>query len=130
MKTTITLPAFSKIKINEVEKKLDVLLKKNLDTIDTLLNNNTSYTWDNLLQPIENINDALHQLWSPVNHLSSVVNSKALRETIQACLPKLSDYHTRISHNEKLFRAMESIRNSGTFLSLTAAQQMIYAISN
>src|SRR3990167_6662955 len=123
MKTTITLPAFSKIKINEVEKKLDVLLKKNLDTIDTLLNNNTSYTWDNLLQPIENINDALHQLWSPVNHLSSVVNSKALRETIQACLPKLSDYHTRISHNEKLFRAMESIRNSGTFLSLTAAQQ-------
>lgn len=117
------LPAFSAIRINEVEKNLDTLLKKNLDTIDALLNQNKIYTWENLLEPLENLNDALQQFWGPVQHLSAVVNSPDLRDVVNACLPKLSDYQTHISHNEKLFHALESIKNSAEFSTLTEAQQ-------
>lgn len=119
----VTLPTFSNININTFEKNLDALLKKNIDTIDSILNQNTVYTWDNLLQPMENMNDALHQLWSPVQHLSAVIDSPALRETVRACLMKLSDYHTHIAHNEKLFHALESIQNGDAFAALSIAQQ-------
>ena len=118
-----TLPAFSQIHINEVEKNLDGLLKNNLKTIDTLLNKHTLYTWENLLHPIENLNDKLHQFWGPIQHLSSVVNAPELRDTLHACLPKLSDYQTHISHNEKLFQAIESIQKSPAFSTLSEAKQ-------
>ena len=117
------LPAFSHIQIATVEKNLDVLLKNNLHTIDTLLNKNTVYTWENLLQPIETLNDQLHQFWGPIQHLSGVVNAPELRDVMHACLPKLSDYHTHITHNEKLFRAIESIQASPAFSSLSEAKQ-------
>ncbi|OGT41090.1 MAG: oligopeptidase A [Gammaproteobacteria bacterium RIFCSPHIGHO2_12_FULL_40_19] len=118
-----TLPAFSQIHINEVEKNLDGLLKNNLKTIDMLLNKHTLYTWENLLHPIENLNDKLHQFWGPIQHLSSVVNAPELRDTLHACLPKLSDYQTHISHNEKLFQAIESIQKSPAFSTLSEAKQ-------
>jgi oligopeptidase A len=48
--------------------------------------------------------------WSPVSHLNGVLNSEALRERYNACLPLLSDYATDISQNEKLFRACSAVR--------------------
>ncbi|MEZ5504144.1 MAG: hypothetical protein R3E50_16350 [Halioglobus sp.] len=51
---------------------------------------NEQYTWHNLLQPIEDLEDELAQAWSPVSHLNSVHNSDALREAYNACLPLLS----------------------------------------
>ncbi len=122
MSTVTTLPTFSHIQIAEVEKNLDALLKKNLEIIDKLLNESV-YTWENLCHPIENLNDQLQQFWGPVQHLSAVVNSPLLRNTVNACLPKLSDYQTHISHNEKLFHAIESIKNSAQFSTLSKAQQ-------
>lgn len=121
--TRTVLPTFSQIDYSQVENKLDNLLKKNLDTIEKLLTNNTTYTWDNLLQPIDTLNDELHHFWSPIQHLSAVVNAPALRDIMHACLPKLSDYHTHISHNKKLFEAILSIKNSSNFSSLNKAQQ-------
>ena len=123
MSTVSTLPAFSAIDIIGAEKNLDALLKKNLETIDNLLHKNNPYSWDNLLQPIEDLNDALHQFWAPIQHLSAVVNSPELRNAQNACLPKLSDYHTHIGHNKKLFEAIQSIKNSDSFSQLSEAQQ-------
>lgn len=123
MQTVSTLPAFSQINIATIEKKLDVLLKKNLDTIDALLAENSVYTWENLCYPIETLQDELHQFWGPIQHLSAVVNAPDLRDAVNACLPKLSDYHTHIAHHEKLFHAIEFIKNSDGFATLSLAQK-------
>ncbi|PIZ04774.1 MAG: oligopeptidase A [Gammaproteobacteria bacterium CG_4_10_14_0_8_um_filter_38_16] len=127
MNTVIQLPAFRSIQISHAVDDLNTLLKKNLQTIDALLNQPDPFTWENLLQPLENLNDALHQFWSPIQHLGNVMDSPLLRDTIRACLPLLSDYHTHISQNEKLFLAMQSIHDSSAFKTLsTAAQQSIH----
>lgn len=120
---TITLPAFKKIDITNAEKNLSTLLKNNLEQIEHLLTKNKQYSWDNLLQPLEDLNDALHQFWGPIQHLNAVVNTPELRQTVQNCLPTLSDYHTHIGHNKKLFDAIVSIKNSDTFSQLSPAQQ-------
>lgn len=117
-----TLPAFQHINLDTAEKDLEALLKNNLETVDKLCEQH-SFTWDNLMRPLENVSDQLHQFWSPINHMNSVVNSPKLREVTNACLPKLSDYSTHLAHHEKLFRAMESIHKSVEFKTLSQAQQ-------
>lgn len=123
MNTVVHLPAFSQIQIPHAVDNLTAILQKNLQAIDALLNQPAPFTWENLLQPIENLNDALHQYWSPIQHLGSVVDSPELRETIRACLPLISDYQTKVSQNEKLFLAMQSIHDNADFKNLSTAQQ-------
>ncbi len=119
------LPPFSDIKPEHVEPAIDALLAECRDTVQTLLDNNTHYSWDNLVQPIEEVEDKLERAWSPVSHMNSVVNSDALRDAYNACLPKLSDYATEMGQNEQLFAAYRQIAESSEFASLTDAQQKI-----
>jgi oligopeptidase A len=123
MLDTQGLPAFSHVKPEHVEPAIDSVLAENRVCIDELLNNNSHYTWDNLIYPLEVMDNRLSRVWSPVRHMNSVVNSEALRAAYNACLPKLSEYGTELGQNEHLFQAYQSIRNSETFTRLDIAQQ-------
>lgn len=120
---SLNIPNFTDINLSNFENQLDTVLTKNLSKIDALLKKNTTYTWENFMQPIENLNDDLDQLWSPISHLNNVCNSDEIRTLINNCLPKLSDYHTALAHNKAYFDAVESIYQSDTFKTLTEAQQ-------
>ena len=100
-KITINLPAFSDINVANIENNLKKILDTNLETINTLLEQK-EFTWDNLMQPIDNLGDTLSLFWSPISHLNSVMNSPELREAYNNCLPLLSDYSTEVGHNKKL----------------------------
>lgn len=117
----VSLPQFTKIDITGFADKLDALLQKNLKEIDVLLDKNTTYTWQNLFAPLEDMDDKLEKLWSPVSHLHAVVNSTELRNCYEACLPKLSAYHAAIGHNQALYEAVQSISKN----ELNATQQKI-----
>ncbi len=123
------LPPFSKIKPEHVEPAIDELLSRNRKLIKNLLDNITDPTninWDNFVQPIEEAEDHLNRAWSPVSHMNSVVNSDALRDAYNACLPKLSDYATEMGQNEDLFNAYNSLKNnSAEFNKLSTAQKKI-----
>lgn len=117
------LPAFSQIRPEHVEPAIDTLLAENRARIDELLTKSGKYTWENLIHPLEMMDDRLSRVWSPVRHMNSVVNSEALRVAYNACLPKLSEYGTELGQNERLFQAYQSIRNSDTFARLDVAQR-------
>ncbi|MDQ3797010.1 MAG: oligopeptidase A [Pseudomonadota bacterium] len=117
------LPAFSQIRPEHVEPAIDALLAENRARIDELLTKGSKYTWENLIHPLEMIDDRLSRVWSPVRHMNSVVNSEELRVAYNACLPKLSEYGTELGQNERLFHAYQSIRNSDTFARLDVAQR-------
>ncbi|MGD8408187.1 MAG: oligopeptidase A [Thiohalophilus sp.] len=119
------LPPFSKIKPEDVEPAVDTLLKQNREQLQHLLTNTGKYSWDNLIQPLEEMDDRLDRVWSPVSHMNSVVNSDELREAYNACLPKLSDYGTELGQNEQLYRAYKSIADSPEYEQLGAAQKKI-----
>ena len=84
------LPPFSKIKPQHVEPAVDALIAEGRKTVADLLAATDSYSWDNLIQPLEEVEDRLGRAWSPVSHMNSVVNSDELREAYNACLAKLS----------------------------------------
>lgn len=119
------LPAFDSIQASHLEPAIDQLLSENRDTVRSLLTNTKVYSWDNLLQNLEDMDDRLNRAWSPASHLHSVADSDQLREAYNVCLEKLSDYSTEMGQNEDLFHAYEQIAASDDFKSLTVAQQKI-----
>lgn len=108
-----------------VEPAIDSLLKENRKQVELLLSKNDHYTWGNLVQPLEDMDDRLNRVWSPVSHMNSVVNNEALRDAYNACLPKLSEYGTEMGQNQKLYQAFKAIRESREFESLDIAQRKI-----
>lgn len=135
-----TLPKFSEINLNEVPVKLEQLLQRNLLTITELLQTNSQeidsehnqardqqsgFTWQNLMLPLEELDDELNQFWSPISHLHSVADNELIRTIYNQCLPKLTEYHMKISHNQALFAAINSIADSETYHQLNQAQRKI-----
>jgi oligopeptidase A len=122
------LPLFSQIKPEHVEVAIDQLLADARATVEKCLGATNIYTWENLIEPLENADDKINKAWSPVSHLNSVVNNDALRDAYNACLPKLSEYSTEMGQNEALFNAYRFIAEDPEYPKLTVAQQKI--ISN
>jgi oligopeptidase A len=119
------LPMFSKIKPEHVVPAIDQLLSEARASVEQHLQATHHYTWENLVEPLEDADDKLSRAWSPVSHMNSVVNSDELREAYNACLPKLSAYSTEMGQNEALFKAYRFIADSDEFTTLDTAQQKI-----
>lgn len=119
------LPPFKEINAEHVVPAVDTLIKQNLDEIENIVERAQPPTWENLVWPIEELEDKLNKAWSPVSHLNSVVNTPALREAHHECISKLSDYATKIGQNERLYLAYQALAQSPVFLELTQAQQKV-----
>ncbi len=117
------LPPFSCISTDIIEPAIETIIEENRERIKTLLAQPGPYSWDNLMQPLEEMDDRLSRAWSPVSHMNSVVNSDELRAAYNACLPKLSDYNTEVGQNRDLYEAIKSIADSDEFDTLTPAQR-------
>ena len=106
------LPYFNQIKAEEIEPFVTDLLQDNREELDKLLGQLKEPTWENLLEPIEALQDRLSQVWGPIGHLNAVCSQEALREAYNRCLPKLSDYGTELGQNEKLYHAVQTLSQS------------------
>ncbi|MDH3561729.1 MAG: oligopeptidase A, partial [Gammaproteobacteria bacterium] len=103
------LPPFSEILPEHIEPAIDELLTQSRAQVTQLLEQNSRYTWDNLVDPLEAMDDRISRAWSPVSHMNSVVNSEELRAAYTACLPKLSEYSTEMGQHEGLYNAFRQI---------------------
>ncbi|RPA36016.1 oligopeptidase A [Shewanella frigidimarina] len=119
------LPEFSKIKPEHIQPAVEQAIAKCRETIEVLLAKNSQYTWDNLIEPLEDVDDELSKMWSPVSHMNSVISSDELRDAHDACLPLLSDYGTYVGQHQGLYEAYKSIHESADFAQLTQAQKMV-----
>jgi len=119
------LPQFSKIKAEHIEIAIDDLLTQAREAVKNNLLKNSEYTWDNLIEPLENMEDQLNKAWSPVSHMNSVVNTDELRDAYNACLPKLSEFSTEMGQNKALFNAYQQIAESDAYSTLDTAQKKI-----
>jgi oligopeptidase A len=121
--TKNNLPKFSEIKPDLIIHQLETLIKQNLQTLETLLDSQTSFTWDNLMHPLEEMEDRLHHFWSPIAHLHNVADNPSLRNAFNSAIPLLTEYHTKLGQNERLFSAIEQLAKTQMH-QLDTAQKM------
>jgi len=119
------LPPFNKIQAQHIELAIDQTLKENREGLENLLENTENYTWENFFQKIEDMEDRLQKVWSPVNHLHSVADNQELRIIYNSCLIKISNYSTEIGQNINLFKAYDSFSKDFLFKNLPITQQKI-----
>lgn len=121
--TGSALPLFSQIKPDHIQVAVEQAIKKCRDTVETILANNTDFTWNNLVAPLEQADDELNQIWSPVSHMNAVVSNDELRAAHDACLPLLSEYGTFIGQHQGLYQAYKSLRESAEFDGMSLAMK-------
>lgn len=121
--TMDSLPPFSQIQPDQVQPAVTQAIADCKQKISDVLAQREPHTWDSLIAPLEEVNDRLSRIWSPVSHLNSVLNSEALREAHDACLPLLSEFQTYVGQHEGLYQAYLALSESDDFPLLSAAQR-------
>ncbi|MEL4282073.1 MULTISPECIES: oligopeptidase A [Shewanella] len=119
------LPLFSQIKPEHIQVAVEQAIAQCRAKIDEVLQTPGPFTWDNLVAPLEQVDDELSQIWSPVSHMNSVVSTDEWRAAHDACLPLLSEYGTYVGQHQGLYEAYKSLRASADFDQLSQAQQMV-----
>jgi len=121
--TFTDLPPFKSIKPEHVKPAVEKAIEECRSKIEEVLNGNQCPNWANIIAPIEEVDDRLGRIWSPVSHMNSVMNGEALRDAYESCLPLLSEYGTWVGQHKKLFEAYKAIKASEDFALLSQAQQ-------
>ena len=67
-------------------------------------------SFETLVEPFEEMQHRLNQVFAPIGHLNAVTNSDELRAAYNACLPLLSEYQTEVGQNDVLAAAYAAIR--------------------
>lgn len=120
------LPQFSQIKPEQIKSTIESLVNSGRATIDRLMAEQTHYTWNNLVDVLDEEDDRLEKAFSPISHLNGVAQTPELREAYDACLPLLSEYGTEVGQNQALFAAYQQVqKNEGA--TLNQAQQKYLA---
>lgn len=119
-----TFPPFSKISTPDIQPALEKALAKSRALIDEI-SAQSHPTWNSLVAPLEQADDAINRIWSPISHMNAVVSNDELREAHDNCLPLLSEYSTWVGQHEGLYASYQALRDSTEFTQLSTAQQRV-----
>jgi len=104
-----SLPRFNELAPDQVVPALSELIAEHRQKLEVLLDENAQPDFDTLVAPLEEMEHELSRVWSPVNHLQGVLESKEWREAYNAALPLLTEYGTELSQNSRLQRAYAAV---------------------
>lgn len=82
------------------------------------------FTWANFYQPLEAAEDQLEQIWRTINHLNNVVNTDAIREAYQACLPKMTEFSSWLGQHQDLYNAFKQLHSNSDKLDQAQQQSL------
>ena len=125
LQRTEKLPLFSDIQVDQIIPVVTQTIKDNRELIEKLLAELPTFDWENFVNVIDEADDHLSKLWSPVSHMNAVVSNDALREAHDSCLPLFAEYGTFIGQHQGLYQAYLSIAEGEVFASLTTEQQKV-----
>jgi oligopeptidase A len=118
------LPAFDRLTPAAAQTALDEVLARNRAELAELLKRE-SYTWDTLIEPLEEMGDRISRVWGPTSHLFGVWSTAEWRAAYNAGLPKITEYSIEVSQSEPLFRAYKSLADSPAHASYSPARKKV-----
>ncbi|MBT1445138.1 oligopeptidase A [Shewanella sp. JM162201] len=118
------LPPFSAIKPEHIQSAVEQAISHCRAEIERVLAAG-DFSWNGLVSPLEEADDRLSKLWSPVSHMNSVLSTEEWRAAHDACLPLLSEYGTFVGQHEGLYQAYKTLHGSGEFKTLPRPKQTL-----
>ena len=119
------LPRFGDIAPEHVTPAIGQLLQENRALVECIATDPAPPVWDDFVGPLDDANERLARAWGQVAHLNAVMNSPQLREVYNANLPRISQYYTELSQDDRLYAKFKALHVSAAFSELTQEQRKI-----
>lgn len=118
------LPPFSLVKPEHIKPAVEYGIENCRRTIEELTAKyHDNPTWDNIMAPIEEVDDRFSKIWSIVSHLNSVNNTREFRQAYDECLPLVAEYSAWFGQYRPMYEVLQNLEKSDSFSLLTKAQQ-------
>ena len=119
------VPAFDKMKVDQVEPAVIEGIEQGLNDIEVIANNTDAPTFKNTIEAMERAGHSLDNVFTYYGIFSSNMSSPEFREVQSALAPKLSDYTSKINQNTKLFKRIKTVYEASLKNPLPADQQRV-----
>ena len=119
------VPAFDQMNVKDVQAAVEQGMKENLEEIDAIANSKEPATFENTIEAMERSGAALDRVFSYYGILSSNMSSPEFRKVQSILAPKLSEFSSKISQNEKLFKRVKRVYDAAQQTPLETDQQRV-----
>lgn len=119
------VPAFDEMTVEAVKPALEQGMAMSLEEIDAIANNSEEPTFENTIVAMEKAGEELGRVFTYYGIYSSNRSSPEFREVQQEMAPKLSEYSSKISQNEALFKRIKAVYEKAQQTPLEDDQQRL-----
>jgi oligopeptidase A len=124
---TTGLPRFAQIKPEHVTPAITQLLAEADAALERATSAEVPADYDAMSAVLDVATERLHGAWGAVAHLSHVADNPELRAAYNENLPKITEFHTRLGADERLYAKYKAIANSPAAAKLNAARKKALA---
>ena len=119
------VPAFDKMQVADIQSAVEQGMKENLEEIDAIANSTEAPTFENTIEAMERSGSTLDNVFTYYGILSSNMSSPEFREVQATFAPKLSEFSSKISQNQKLFERIKTVYENAQKKPLEDDQQRV-----
>ncbi len=119
------VPAFDKMELSQLEPAILAGMESNLAEIDSIANNPEAPTFENTIVAMERAGQPLELAFQYYGIFSSNMSSPEFRKVEESLSPKISEFSSKITQNEKLFARIKAVYDASKTNPLPADQQRV-----
>ena len=123
------VPAFDKMKVEDVKPAMLQGMELNLKDIDVIANNPDAPTFENTIEEMERAGQELDGAFRYYGILSSNMSTPEFRDIQSELAPLFSEFTSKITQNEKLFARVKAVYDASQETPLEADQQRVVELT-
>jgi oligopeptidase A len=116
---------YAAIKPEHIEPAVSGLIRDARAAVEKAADPHTGTSWASFIEPLEDASERLWRAWSVAGHLNAVVNTPALREAYNQCLPPITEFSTWTGLHTGLYAQYKRLKADPAFAGLSPTRQRI-----
>lgn len=117
------VPAFDEMDLSKLQPAIEKGMELHLQEIEKIANNPSPPSFENTILAMEKAGEPLDRAFTYYGIWSSNMSSPEFRAIQELLTPKISEYNSKISQNEKLFQRIKAVYEASLKNPLPAEQQ-------
>lgn len=123
------VPAFDEMNLEDLKPALEKAMADKLSEIDAIASNPDDPSFENTIVAMEKSGSELDRVFAYYGIWSSNVSSEEFREIQKEMSPKISEFQSKITQNQKLFQRIKSIYEDSKKQKLEPDQQRVVELT-
>ena len=119
------VPAFDTVKLADLKPAMEIAMERQLAEIDAIVNNPEQPNFENTIVALEAAGSDLNRIYAYYGIWRSNKSSPEVREVSRELAPMLSQFFSKISQNEGLFKRIKAVYDSAEMKTLRKDQQRL-----